>query len=194
MSRKLLILLCLGVAAFASAPLHAHVSEDQRIDAVAPSPEQTKVGTDQDAVNREIGLFRNARVSLQQAMKIAERIRPGATTADISFDGSTGEPLYKVRTVLGGRLWEYDIDAQTAAIRRNDVFASLPELNDADRGNVTALNRNRLKMSDAVVIAERSTSGKAVSGGLTRKAGKLTFIIVVLLDDGLKEVTLEPAP
>ena len=45
---------------------------------------------------------------------------------------------------------------------------------------------------EAVVVAERSTRGKAVSGGLMNEDGTLYFVVVVDTVDGLKQVLLEP--
>jgi hypothetical protein len=47
-------------------------------------------------------------------------------------------------------------------------------------------------LSDAVGIAEKSTAGKAVSAGLGDADGKLLFLVVVVTDSSLKEVSITP--
>ena len=47
-----------------------------------------------------------------------------------------------------------------------------------------------LHLSDAVEIAEKSTAGKAVSAGLGEATGKLSFLVVVIADGSLKEVSI----
>src|SRR4051812_27686064 len=61
----------------------------------------------QEAVNRELEAFRAAQVSLRQAMGIAEKLHTGSRTADISFEGASGSPVYRVKTFQDNRLWEY---------------------------------------------------------------------------------------
>ncbi|UFZ07668.1 PepSY domain-containing protein [Bradyrhizobium ontarionense] len=147
----------------------------------------------QEAIDRELDRFRRTEVSLHQALRIAERIHPGSKTADISFEGGLDVPVYKVRTLQSGQIWESDIDGTTAKVRNSVLFSTVQALNDSDRDSLTALNAMRLKMSDAVRIAERSAAGRAISGGLISKDGKLAFIIVVVSGKDLKQVTLEPA-
>jgi uncharacterized membrane protein YkoI len=147
----------------------------------------------QEAIDRELDRFRRTEVSLHQALRIAERIHPGSQTADISFEGGLDVPVYKVRTLQSGQIWESDIDGTTAKVRNSVLFSTVQGLNDSDRDSLTALNAMRLKMSDAVRIAERSAAGRAISGGLINKDGKLAFIIVVVSGRDLKQVTLEPA-
>jgi len=43
-----------------------------------------------------------------------------------------------------------------------------------------------------VRVAERAASGRALSGGLQKEEGHLSFVVLVLSGDQLKEVSLEP--
>jgi hypothetical protein len=43
-----------------------------------------------------------------------------------------------------------------------------------------------------VAIAEKAAAGKAISGGLVKEGDQLNFVVVVLSDDHVKEVFLEP--
>ncbi len=67
-----------------------------------------------------------------------------------------------------------------------------PSLDHEDRDNLAALGAIRHRLADAVRVAERAASGKAISGGLVRERGRLNFAIVVISGDDLKEVILEP--
>jgi Peptidase propeptide and YPEB domain len=151
-------------------------------------------GTDPDdqSVAREIELFRTAQVSLSRAIEIAERARAGAKTSDVSFDGAAAAPIYRVRTFRDGQLWEHAIDAATGEISSNRLVSSLQELGADDRINIASLKVIRQHLSDAVRVAERAALGKAISGGLTRERGKLSFVIVVVSGTDLKQVILEP--
>lgn len=146
----------------------------------------------QEETNRELEAFRAAQLSLRQVMGIAEKRHIGSRTADISFDGASGSPVYRVKTVQDNRLWEHAIDAKTGDIIGNETMSHLNDLNSDDRSNVIALRTVRQELSDAVIIAEQVASGKAIGGGLTIDDGKLNFVIAVVCGSDLKQVVLEP--
>jgi len=195
MTRKVLLSLILSCwTALAPVAAGARVTDAQM-------PEQTPTDTpsagdpalSQEAIDRELDRFRRAGVSLHQALRIAEKIHPGSKTADISFEGGLDVPIYKVRTLQSGQIWESDIDGSTAKVLNSVLFSTVQGLNESDRNSLIALNAVPLKMSDAIRIAERSAAGKAISGGLMTKDGKLAFIIIVVSGKDLKQVTLESA-
>jgi uncharacterized membrane protein YkoI len=147
----------------------------------------------EDAIDRELELFRSAQVSLQQALLIAERLHTGSRVVDISFDGASNPPVYRVKNIQKDQLWENSIDARTgisSAGGERSLFVR--DLEAQDRRNLLALRAVRQELSDAVVVAERSTRGKAISGGLMNEDGTLYFVVVMDTADGLKQVLLEP--
>lgn len=148
--------------------------------------------TDRQAVSREIERFRGSSISISQAMAIAESRHAGATTADVSFDGASRVPVYRVKTLLNDRIWRHTIDASTGELVGGEAALPLAELDLDDRSNLAALGAIRHRLADAVRVAERAASGKAISGGLVRERGRLNFAIVVISGDDLKEVLLEP--
>ncbi|EJN15379.1 putative membrane protein [Bradyrhizobium sp. YR681] len=148
--------------------------------------------TDRQAVSREIERFRSSSISISQAMAIAEARHAGATTADVSFDGASGVPVYRVKTLHNDRIWRHTINATTGELVGGEAALPLAELDLDDRSNLAALGAIRHRLADAVHVAERAASGKAISGGLVREGGRLNFSIVVISGDDLKEVILEP--
>ncbi|MDA9500483.1 PepSY domain-containing protein [Bradyrhizobium sp. CCBAU 11357] len=147
---------------------------------------------DRQAVSREIERFRSSSITISQAMAIAEARHAGATTADVSFDGGSGVPVYRVKTLHNDRIWRHTINAATGEFVGGEAALPLTELDREDRSNLAALGAIRHRLSDAVRVAERAAAGKAISGGLVRERGRLNFSIVVVSGDDLKEVTLEP--
>lgn len=147
---------------------------------------------DRQAVSREIERFRSSSITISQAMAIAEARHAGATTADVSFDGGSGVPVYRVKTLHNDRIWRHTINASTGELVGGEAALPLTELDREDRSNLAALGAIRHRLADAVRVAERAASGKAISGGLVRERGRLNFSIVVVSGDDLKEVTLEP--
>jgi len=147
---------------------------------------------DRQAVSREIERFRGSPISISQAMAIAESRHAGATTADVSFDGASGVPVYRVKTLHNDRIWRHTINAATGELVGGEAALPLAELDHDDRSNLAALGAIRHRLADAVRVAEQAASGKAISGGLVRERGRLNFAIVVISGDDLKEVILEP--
>ncbi|MDA9423622.1 MULTISPECIES: PepSY domain-containing protein [Bradyrhizobium] len=147
---------------------------------------------ERQAVSREIERFRSSSITIGQAMAIAEARHAGATTADVSFDGASGVPVYRVKTLHNDRIWRHTINAATGEFVGGEAALPLAELDHEDRSNLAALGAIRHRLADAVRVAERAAAGKAISGGLVRERGRLNFAIVVISGDDLKEVILEP--
>ncbi|KJC36183.1 peptidase [Bradyrhizobium sp. LTSP885] len=162
--------------------------------ALAPlqAPADDATDLDPETVRRELDSFRAARITLRQAMTIAEALHAGSTTADISFDGAAAQPVYRVKTVQRDRVWRHAINATTGEVMDHQAASPLATLDTEDQSNLLVLRALRHRLSDAVLVAERAAAGKAISGGLTREAGKLNFVIVVVSGADLKQVILEP--
>jgi len=167
-----------------------------RLASATPAAQEEAAGDErihQETVNRELEAFRAAQLSLRQAITIAEKRHTGSRTADISFDGGAGAPVYRVKTFQDNRLWEHAIDAKSGDIIGTETVSHVNDLNSDDRNNVMALRTVRQELSDAVAIAEQVASGTAIGGGLMNDKGKLNFIIVVVSGGSdLKQVVLEP--
>jgi uncharacterized membrane protein YkoI len=153
--------------------------------------DRSDVSVERDEVRRLLALFRAAQLSLSEAMAIAERLHDGSRTAQIRFDVS-GDRGYRVRTVKDNHVWENTIDAKTGRVVDQETVLALTQLSDADRSNIFALRSVRQELSDAVLVAEKAAPGKALGGGLMREDGKLNFVVVIVSDNHLKEVMLEP--
>lgn len=189
MSKKqlfvVLISLLFCTPACSGATSDAEISAAQKQDASGN-------GLTEEAISRELELFRGAELSLRQALKIADSLHPGSRIVDISFDGGSGSSVYRVKTFRQDRIWVDTIDAKTGQVLGNPTVSSMSELDLEDRLTLIALQSVRQELADAVFVAEDNTSGKALSGGLANESGKLNFVIVVLSGTKLKQVMLEP--
>ena len=143
------------------------------------------------AFRRLLEQFRTIKISLIEAVAIAEHLHGGSRTADVSFELS-GSSVYRVRTVKDERIWENVIDANTGSVTEKEISSSLRELDGDDLGNIIALKSVKQELSDAVRIAEKAAAGSALAGGLIKQDGKLNFVVVIASGDRLKEVMLEP--
>jgi uncharacterized membrane protein YkoI len=147
--------------------------------------------TNTESDQRFLAAFRAAPLSLIQAIAMAERLHTGSRTAAISFDTSDS-PSYRVRTVKDKEIWENVVDVHTGRTVGPETAWSLNELEMEERDNISALRSVKQELSDAVAIAEKAAVGKAISGGLVKEGDRLNFVVVVLSDDLVKEVFLEP--
>jgi len=147
--------------------------------------------TTMESDQRFFAAFRAAPLSLSQAITIAERLHTGSRTAAISFDTSDN-PIYRVTTVKDKEVWETVVDVHTGRTVGPETLRSLNALEREERDIINALRAVKQELSDAVAIAEKATAGKAISGALVKEGDQLNFVVVVLSDDGMKEVFLEP--
>ena len=146
---------------------------------------------DEAPIRRLIEQLRTIKISLSQAVAIAEHLHGASKTADVSLEMS-GPAIYRVRTVGNERLWEDVIDANTGNVTEKEVSSSPRELDRDDLGNIIALKSVEQELSDAIRIAEKAAGGSALAGGLMKQDGKLNFVVVIASGDRLKEVMLEP--
>jgi len=61
-----------------------------------------------------------------------------------------------------------------------------------ERDNIIALKSVGQELSEAIEIAEKAASGKAISGGLVKERDQVNFVVLVLSEDRVKEVFLDP--
>jgi uncharacterized membrane protein YkoI len=175
-----------------ASPPFAATASSTVTPALTHDADQNEVEADERSVRRELELFHDASISLVQAMAIVQNLDTGSRIADVALDGTSGQPIYRVKTFQNDRVSEYTIDARSGDLSANRIMSALKELSAEDRDNLIALKAVRQELSDAVVVAEHAASGKAISGGLMNERGKLNFVIVVVSGDRLKQVMLEP--
>jgi uncharacterized membrane protein YkoI len=140
---------------------------------------------------RYLAQFRAAPLSLTQAIAVAERLHVGSRTAAVAFEISD-RPGYRVRTVRNKRVWENVVDVITGRAIGLEASLSMSDLEVDERDNIMALRSVGQELSEAVAIAEKAAAGKAISGGLVKEEDQVNFVVVVLSDDRVKEVFLEP--
>ncbi len=175
------------VLALSAACLAANARADLKASTTATEEQR---GSSQDEDRRLLERFRAAKLSLAEVIAIAEQLHPGSRTASVSFEPSAS-PRYRVLTVKNNETWEDVIDTNNGNVAAPETTLSLRELDDEDRSNLIALRSVTQELSDAVRVAEKAASGKALGGGLLLQDGRLNFVIVVASGDDLKEVMLE---
>jgi hypothetical protein len=147
-----------------------------RHEGVATSVEdqvRAEKSVEPEALLRELESFNAAPVSLRDAIAIAQERRAGERVMDISFDGTSVSPVYRVQTNRGDHIWQDAIDAQTGAAVGPGLELSVADLGKPEKRLLVRLSAVRPEILDAVVVAERNTSGKAISAGFKIDRGRL---------------------
>jgi Peptidase propeptide and YPEB domain len=147
-------------------------------------------GDAQKMVRQLFELSRQVRVSLRDAITVAEKRHDGSRTVQASFDGSAS-PCYRVRTVRDDEIWENTVDAKTGRIRGVERVVSFQKLRSKDRTNIKALKHITQELSEAVLVAEGVVPGMAVGGCVVDDSVTLNFVVLIVNGDRLKHVMLE---
>jgi uncharacterized membrane protein YkoI len=152
-----------------------------------PEQQERNAGPDE----RYLAQFRAAPLSLTQAIAVAERLHSGSRAAAVTFEISD-RPGYRVRTVRNKQVWENVVDVITGRPIGLEISLSMGDLDGDERDSIMALRSVGQELSEAVSIAEKAAVGKAISGGLVKGKDQVSFVVVVLTDDRVKEVFLDP--
>lgn len=158
----------------------------------AGEPARRVSASEQDAHQIEVDRFKAARISLREAIAVAQSRHEGSRAVDASFDGEADVATYQIRTSLGNRVWENTVDAQTGKTIKAELVWSVEDLGSSDRMLLTSLRAVRQGLSDAIVVAERNTLGRAIGAGLAVEQDRLQFVVVCVSGTDLKQVLLEP--
>jgi uncharacterized membrane protein YkoI len=152
-----------------------------------PEQQERNAGPDE----RYLAQFRAAPLSLTQAIAVAEQLHAGSRAAAVTFEISD-RPGYRVRTVRNKQVWENVVDVITGRPIGLEISLSMGNLDGDERDSIIALRSVGQELSEAVTIAEKAAVGKAISGGLVKGKDQVSFVVVVLTDDRVKEVFLDP--
>jgi uncharacterized membrane protein YkoI len=143
------------------------------------------------AIVQEIKVFANVQISVRDAIKIAERVA-GAKVVDVSFDGQADRLAYRVKTYQHDEISAVTIDASTGRTIGDALVTPVSALDAKDKIKLVGFSTAVIDLSDVVPIAEAYGSGKAASVGLNEENGKLIFLVVVVTDGSLKQISVDP--
>jgi uncharacterized membrane protein YkoI len=138
-------------------------------------------------------VFANVRVPIPRAIAIAETRVAGAKIVDIGFDEESDQVAYKVKTYQHNEIWTGTIDASTGDIIGEGVVTPVASLEGKEKAKLANFRASGLGLTEAIAIAEEYGVGSAVSAGLEEQNGKPIFVVVVVADGTLKEVSVEMA-
>jgi uncharacterized membrane protein YkoI len=187
--KRFAVLLMLFILSFI--PMSALAREFS--DTTTPTPAQEFSESDCTAIFQEIKVFANVQISVRDVIKIAEENSAGAKVVDVSFDGRADRLAYRVKTYQHDEIWDVTIDASTGKIIGDGIVMPVSTLDVKDKTKLVGFSTAGIDLSDVVPIAEAYGSGKAVSAGLEEENGKLVFLVVVVTDGSLKQISVDPS-
>ncbi|HEX7970425.1 MAG TPA: PepSY domain-containing protein, partial [Stellaceae bacterium] len=138
----------------------------------------------------EIRSFEQAPVSLTKAIGTAEASSHGSAI-DASFVPANGAPLYDIKTVGNGMLWEGQIDAHTGQLVRRPASTPEAQLTAEQKAQVAEAARAKDSLREAVSTAEQGTGGKAISAALAQHEGKLAYDTETVRDGAVMMVSVD---
>jgi uncharacterized membrane protein YkoI len=165
------------------------------IESAIPNSAQPLSESEWAAILRETKVFAHAKISVRDAIQIAEKRSPDAKAVDVSFDGRADRMAYKVKTYRHDEVWQGTIDASTGEILGEEVLTPISRLDAKDKIELASFRTVGVNLYDVLSIAERFGNGKAVSAGLEEENGRLIFLVVLVATDGtLKQMSVSPGP
>jgi uncharacterized membrane protein YkoI len=181
----LLVLLILSIL-----PMSTRARESN--GTTTPTPAQDFNESERAAVLQEIRIFANAQLSVRDVIKIAEARASGAKVVDVSFDGRADRLAYRVKAYLNDEISTVTIDASTGKTIGDAVVTPVSALDVKDKIELAGFSTAVIDLSDVVSVAESYGSGKAVSVGLDEENGKLIFLVVLVTDGSLRQISVNP--
>lgn len=186
---------CAGVLLLALAAIPASMPARASIDTASPTSAPTFSDQEWAAILREIKVFAKIKISVRDAIEIAETRSNGARAVDVSFDGQAHRMAYRVKTWRNDEVWQGTIDASTGKIFGEQFVTPVSTLDAKDKDELAGFRTAGVNLYDVLSIAERFGHGKAVSAGLEEDNGRLIFLVVLVTADGsLKQMSVAPGP
>src|SRR3954471_21889572 len=148
------------------------------IPAAAQGPKEVGAG---DATSPDLRAAEAAKLSVADAIAIAEEHAKGGTVLEVSFRMQGFRPTYALRTYQDGEVWEGAIDANSGAILGPGDTTAERDLDDEDKAELVGVRSatTTLAQAQAVKTAEEHVKGKAVSGGVEATKGGVVWEVLV---------------
>jgi uncharacterized membrane protein YkoI len=163
-------------------------------DTPAPESSQEFSPSESAGIFKGSEVFPNVRVPILRAIAIAEARVKGAKIVDIGFDEESDQVAYKVKTYQHDEIWTGTIDASTGEIIGEGVLTPIVSLDEKEKIELAKFRASGMRLAEAIAVAEEYGVGSAISAGLEERKGKTIFVVVVITDRTLKEVTVEMGP
>jgi hypothetical protein len=122
---------------------------------------------------------------------IAEKRAVGAKVVDVSFDGRADHLAYRVKTYQHDEILVVTIDASTGKAIGDAIVTPVSALDVKDKIELAGFRTAMIDLSDVRRLPNH-TGLKAVSVGLDEEDGELIFLVVVVTDGSLRQISVDP--
>ena len=179
MTLKSPITLALSLALLGASPIRA----------AAQGPKEAEAG---DATSPDLRAAEAAKLSVADAIAMAEEHAKGGTVLEVSFRMQGFRPTYALRTYQNNEVWEGAIDANSGAILGPGDTTAERDLDDEDKAELAGVRSATTTLAQAVKTAEEHVKGKAVSGGVEATKGGVVWEVIVAAKGTAWTVVIDP--
>ena len=130
--------------------------------------------------------------SITDIVAAVEKLQPGASLLDVSFEPKDGQPVYAVRTYANGKVWDGLIDGLTGAAIGSGTVMDESALDDEDKAEVAALKAAKATLRQAIETAEEAGEGRALNAGLEQVRGRVVWEILIQNAKLPRQVHIDP--
>src|SRR6202171_1374087 len=130
--------------------------------------------------------------SITDIIAAVEKLQPGASLLDVSFEPKDGQPVYAVRTYANGKVWDGLIDGPTGAAIGSGTVMDESALDDEDKAEVAALKGAKITLREAIASAEQAKGGRALNAGLERVRGHAVWEILIQDTKHPQQIHIDP--
>jgi uncharacterized membrane protein YkoI len=130
--------------------------------------------------------------SITDIIAAVEKLQPGASLLDVSFEPKDGQPVYAVRTYANGKVWDGLIDGLTGAAIGSGTVMDESALDDEDKAEVAALKAAKATLRQAIETAEKAGEGRALNAGLEQVRGRVVWEILIQNAKLPRQVHIDP--
>lgn len=131
-------------------------------------------------------------LSLKDAIAIAEKHASGGRIVEASYQGQRRSgPRYGFVAYQDDEIWDGEIDAKSGQVVVWELEDE--ELDEEDAVEVRGAESASVNLRQAVDIAERSTGGTAITGGMEEEDGRNVWEIVVVTEGKARKIHIDPA-
>lgn len=141
----------------------------------------------------EADLLAKASISLSQAAQLAEK-QDQSKTIHAEFDVEKSRPLWEIKTLGSAGVKEFKVDATSGAIIKVEDEHIRGRLTNFITGmNIKDLDSAKTTLPQAIALAEKSLSGKAVKVEVEHERNGIQYDISVRSGDSTKKVKIDAA-
>jgi uncharacterized membrane protein YkoI len=120
----------------------------------------------------------SARLPITDIIAAVEKLQPGTSVLDVSFEPKDGQPAYAVRTYANGKVWDGLLDGLTGAAIGGGTVIDESALDDEDKAEVAASKHAKITLRQAIETAEKASEGRALNAGLEQVRGRVVWEIL----------------